>query len=810
MPRTPIRQLVLPAALALAELGATAGAAQPNSDHGQRPQGTTNYFNITVPAHAFDLILARPEKNSVTLSVLAYQDLEGWIAYGTQPGVYPLRTAMQPFKQGVPCELVMGALQANTCYYYQFRSRPAGGETCTNSPEYTFHTARASGETFTFTLTADAHLDEHTSPEVYCRTLANIRADTPDFHIDLGNLFMTDKHGHREEAAGQYVAQRYYLGQIGCSVPLLLALGTHDGESSRYDNGTADGLAVWSNRIRKQFFPNPVPDDFYTGNTVQKADCGLLQNYYAWEWGDALCVVLDPFGNSVRQRGGGDGWGWSLGQTQYQWLKQTLEQSRARFKFVFIHNLLSGNQAARGGVEVAAFNEWGGQNADGSEGFKEHRPGWDAPIHQLLVRNHVAAVFKAHDNFYARQELDGIVYQMIPQPSFAGNDRIRDLENYGYKRGTFLGNAGHVRVTVAPDQVKVAYIRAYLPSAETEQHKNGETADHYSIPARPPDTQTEGAPSTDGSNRATTAAAAPATSSGWVKSAGNPVMGGKYGTCFDLSVLREGDTYRMWLSWRPKKSVALVESKDGIHWSEPPKIVLGPRTETGWEDEVNRPCVIKRGDTYHMWYTGQAKPGAREGHSWIGYATSQDGVTWKRMSDHPALTCDQPWEKNIAVMNPAVIWDEAAQLFRMWYSGGEQNEPNAIGYATSPDGLTWTKHATNPVFGPDPDNAWERHKVAGVQVAKVGEWYVMFYIGYRDETHAQIGIARSRDGLTNWQRHPGNPIVRPGANAWDHDACYKPFAICDGAQWLLWYNGRHGGLEQIGVARHNGADLGFP
>ena len=109
-------------------------------------------------------------------------------------------------------------------------------------------------------------------------------------------------------------------------------------------------------------------------------------------------------------------------------------------------------------------------------------------------------------------------------------------------------------------------------------------------------------------------------------------MGGKYGTCFDVSVLREGDTYRMWLSWRPKASLALVESKDGIHWSEPPQIVLGPRKESGWEDDINRPYVLKRGDTYHMWYTGQAR-----GHSSIGYAISPDGVTWKRMSDKPVL-----------------------------------------------------------------------------------------------------------------------------------------------------------------------------
>src|SRR3974377_645918 len=86
------------------------------------------------------------------------------------------------------------------------------------------------------------------------------------------------------------------------------------------------------------------------------------------------------------------------------------------------------------------------------------------------------------------------------------------------------------------------------------------------------------------------------TAGGWVKYDKNPVMGGKYGTCFDISVLKEGDTYRMWLSWRPKQSVALVESKDGIHWSEPPRIVLDPRRETGWEDDINRPVVLKRED----------------------------------------------------------------------------------------------------------------------------------------------------------------------------------------------------------------------
>jgi predicted GH43/DUF377 family glycosyl hydrolase len=145
----------------------------------------------------------------------------------------------------------------------------------------------------------------------------------------------------------------------------------------------------------------------------------------------------------------------------------------------------------------------------------------------------------------------------------------------------------------------------------------------------------------------------------------------------------------------------------------------------------------------------------------------------------------------------------------MWYSAGEQYEPNAIGYATSPDGLKWARHDENPIFRPEPSSAWEKDRVTACQVVKQGEWHVMFYIGFRDRDHAQIGMARSRDGVSGWQRHPANPIIRPGPGQWDADAVYKPFAIFDGRRWLLWYNGRKGDREQIGVAMHDGEDLGF-
>jgi predicted GH43/DUF377 family glycosyl hydrolase len=79
-----------------------------------------------------------------------------------------------------------------------------------------------------------------------------------------------------------------------------------------------------------------------------------------------------------------------------------------------------------------------------------------------------------------------------------------------------------------------------------------------------------------------------------------------------------------------------------------------------------------------------------------------------------------------------------------------------------------------------------------------------------DVDHAQIGIARSADGVTAWERHPANPILSPTVDGWDHDAVYKPAALFDGKRWMLWYNGRHNFVEQIGLAMHDGEDLGFP
>lgn len=453
---------VLAAAVLVAAAPGDRGPRQGGGGNGRKPASKAgNVFRTEVPEHPVDVILGRPTQTSVVLRVLSYADAEACVAWGIASGQTDRVTAVQPLRAGEPADLVLGGLRPDTAYAYRLRLRAPGAPEFRDEPEARFHTARAPGSPFVFTVTADPHLDDRTDPEVYRRTLLNAAADMPDFHIDLGDTFMTEKHPTRETAAKQYLAQRYYFGLVCRSAPLFLALGNHDGEGSREFEGDGDSLGAWSTRMRTRYFPNPVPDGFYTGNARPDPFVGLPQNYYAWTWGDALLVVLDPFRWGQQPRGVDDNWMRTLGEDQYRWLARTLEASRARHKLVFIHHLVGGTtREGRGGAEAAPHFEWGGRSLNGADEFAARRPGWPMPIADLLRKHGVGIVFHGHDHFFARQESGGIVYQLVPQPGNPGGPAVpRFAAEAVYRDGDLLGGSGYMRVAVSPSEVRVRYIR---------------------------------------------------------------------------------------------------------------------------------------------------------------------------------------------------------------------------------------------------------------------------------------------------------------------------------------------------------------
>jgi hypothetical protein len=433
------------------------------------------------------VVLGRPTDRSVTLNVLAAGDADAYVELETGPGSFVAGSAVTLLPAGAPAEIRLDGLEPDRAYGYRLRSRGAGTGDFEAGEEHSFHTARPPGASYHFDIEADPHLDENTSPELLARTFRNILSDRPDFLVDLGDTFMSEKLARtRDEVLARHLLLRSVFEPTCSSVPLFLVLGNHEGESSGLLDGTGENIPVWATSFRKAYFPNPEPDNFYSGDGSDQPFVGRRQSIYSWEWGDALFVVLDPYWfTTIRGGQGSDDWSRTLGFEQYLWLREVLARSEARFKIVFIHNLVGGLAGQmRGGTEAAPFYEWGGENADGSWGFDAKRPGWGDPIHQLLVSAGVDIVFHGHDHLFARQELDGIVYQEVPQPGWPGLT-LRDPSEYGYLSGTFLPSSGHLRVTVSPARLTVEYVRSYLAKDENDDRKSGDVGFCYSIEAFP-------------------------------------------------------------------------------------------------------------------------------------------------------------------------------------------------------------------------------------------------------------------------------------------------------------------------------------
>jgi predicted phosphodiesterase len=432
-------------------------------------------------------ILGRPTDKSITLAAFFDEQVEMKVNYGLSPGELANQSQWQTTQSDGQVNILLSDLLPNTRYYYQSSFRKSPNDDIKKRPVFTFHTQRSIGEKFTFIVQADPHLDEMSDTALYRRCLRNQLEEGADFMIDLGDIIMTDKLKNaggkitRDTIIKRCEYMREYYTTACHSLPLFIALGNHEGEAGWQLTGNSENIAVWNTLERKKYFNNPFPNDFYSGDNTNHEYVGQRENYYAWTWGDALFIVLDPYWYTQQKPGANTGWNWTLGKKQYDWLKTTLEQSNAKYKFLFSHQLVGGDPMGRGGVEFAQWYEWGGYNKDGSFGFSTQRPGWYKPIKDLLSENKVSIFFHGHDHFFGKQEKDCLIYQECPQPSLPNFTAANQADDYGYVNGLILPNAGHLRVTVSPEETKVEYIRAYLPQNENTNRKNKDVSATYYV-----------------------------------------------------------------------------------------------------------------------------------------------------------------------------------------------------------------------------------------------------------------------------------------------------------------------------------------
>jgi predicted GH43/DUF377 family glycosyl hydrolase len=232
--------------------------------------------------------------------------------------------------------------------------------------------------------------------------------------------------------------------------------------------------------------------------------------------------------------------------------------------------------------------------------------------------------------------------------------------------------------------------------------------------------------------------------------------------------------------------MAIVENS--LPWEKVGKIIdLGP--SDSWDDTHVLPgSVLFNGTHYLMWYWGH------DGSRWrIGYATSTDGINWTKYSD-PVLDIGEPGSLDDShVYAPSVIYDEG--MYKMWYTAHDGSHTR-IAYATSPDGINWTKHGVVLDLGVG-WKTWDNWQVHSPAVIRDGKQYKMWYAGYahyrywyywRDFFHHwRIGYATSSDGI-NWKKHP-SPVLDLGPTIWDNRHLLYPYVIKDGNAYRMWYTG---------------------
>jgi uncharacterized repeat protein (TIGR01451 family) len=250
----------------------------------------------------------------------------------------------------------------------------------------------------------------------------------------------------------------------------------------------------------------------------------------------------------------------------------------------------------------------------------------------------------------------------------------------------------------------------------------------------------------------------------WTRYAGNPVI--TEPGSFQPEVVVVAGTYHMYYTDRSviPEVVRHRTSADGLAWSAS-AVVLQSGAAGSWDDDgVVVSSVLVEGGLFKMWYTGRGTTGPV---NQIGYATSPDGVVWTKHAGNPVMSVGAVGQWDSARVREASVV-HLASTYHMWYGGTDNHPIYRIGYATSPDGLVWTKNAANPVLGPGAANTWDDTTVYAPQVVHYGGTFHMWYSagdGPATNTAWQIGYASSCDlDGVTWVKEPDNPVLTLGAN----------------------------------------------
>jgi len=107
-----------------------------------------------------------------------------------------------------------------------------------------------------------------------------------------------------------------------------------------------------------------------------------------------------------------------------------------------------------------------------------------------------------------------------------------------------------------------------------------------------------------------------------------------------------------------------------------------------------------------------------------------------------------------ALRAPAVLYDAESGEYRMYYVGLYNRRTQAVGLATSKDGVSWEKYEGNPVIRSTLFNSADRRGFSSLCPIKIDGGYELYYLGHDMNVppHKTICWATSGDGFA-WEKH---------------------------------------------------------
>jgi subtilisin family serine protease/predicted GH43/DUF377 family glycosyl hydrolase len=301
----------------------------------------------------------------------------------------------------------------------------------------------------------------------------------------------------------------------------------------------------------------------------------------------------------------------------------------------------------------------------------------------------------------------------------------------------------------------------------------------------------------------------------WDKYANNPILSGNVNGTWNRQVFwpsvlynEELVRYEMWFSaseapdgpflefdWQPMR-VGYATSNDGINWTKHPDPVLEPEVGTWDESTAEGVVVIRENGQYKMWYIGWSPSNEIGG---IGYATSQDGISWTKYPGNPVMVASTAAWQAGGILKCHVL--PVQEGYKMWYSGrNTKGSKTHIGYATSVDGINWISDSyNNPVLATGKSGRWDDLVIDSPHVLFINNVYHMWYAGRRSLNPPwQTGWATSDDGI-HWNKYnntntisslysDSDPVLRAGSAQWDADFIMPGTVIHEGDSLRMWYS----------------------